>query len=173
MLILNLGCGNQKYGDVRVDIHKTSTVNIVADLETSLPFRDEIFDIVYSRCVFEHLRNPSIFLREIIHVLKKRGTVQLITDNAAFWRFHIVLPLLSTKMSLHNNYLSTGKHDKHYALYTIGHLKNHFEAASLTITKIYYTNPLERRFVNIDRLLRLIPQLQHLVYPWIYVEAHK
>lgn len=147
-LILNLGCGNQKYGDIRVDIHKTFTVNFIADLETPLPFRDEVFDVVYSRCVFEHLRNPSLFLKEIRRVLKSGGIVQLITDNAAFWRFHVAFPPFSTYMGLHDSYPSTGIHDKHYGLYTMGHLKNHFKAAGLQLIRIEYINPREENLLT-------------------------
>ena len=56
--ILNAGSGNQFFGDIRVDKYR-GTANIITDIEVGLPFRENIFEIVYSRFLFEHLRNPS------------------------------------------------------------------------------------------------------------------
>jgi len=71
-LILNLGCGEQTYGDVRVDIYR-GKADLLADVEKSLPFKDNILDEVYSRHLFEHLRNPSSVLGEMVRVLKPGG----------------------------------------------------------------------------------------------------
>jgi len=82
MLTLNLCCGNQLYGDVRVDKYP-GAANVIADVEWGLPFRNDIFDIVYSRFLFEHLRNPGFVLKEMARVMKPGGKLILITDNAA------------------------------------------------------------------------------------------
>ena len=72
-LVLNLGCGEQTYGDVRVDIYRSKAVNILADAEQFLPFRNSAFDEVYSSHFFEHLRNASAGLSEMVRVLKPNG----------------------------------------------------------------------------------------------------
>ncbi len=129
-MLANLGCGNQVMGDLRIDIYRSDTTNLISDLNTYVPLRDSSVDIVYSRNVLEHLRNPFSFIGEIHRILKSGGKVQLITDNAGYWRFHL------NKSS----FLKSGVHvggylgrelDKHYALFTIEHLRNLFADAGL------------------------------------------
>ena len=73
MLSLNLGCGSDKWGDVRVDLDFStqigdwSKLNLRADAH-ALPFRDKAF--VVCRCwhVLEHLQDPVRVLSEIRRV---------------------------------------------------------------------------------------------------------
>lgn len=70
---LNLGCANDPWGDVKVDISfntqtgSPSHPDVLADAHY-LPFRDNSFE--FARCwhVLEHLRNPHQALREIRRV---------------------------------------------------------------------------------------------------------
>jgi SAM-dependent methyltransferase len=55
----------------------------VADL-SELPFSDASFDLVFSRSVFEHFRNPVSVLRELRRVLRPGGYLVFRTPN----RFH-------------------------------------------------------------------------------------
>lgn len=74
MMNLNVGCGDDPWGDVRVDVvrysfrrRKQTTANVLADIQ-HLPFRDKTF--VNTRCfhVLEHVRNPVAALREVERV---------------------------------------------------------------------------------------------------------
>ena len=121
-VILNLGCGNQRYGDIRVDKYKGSA-NLIADVEGTLPFKDEVFDVVYSRFLFEHLRNPSVALEEMIRVLRPKGRIILITDNAAYPPFYFSNSMGS---GFHAGcYRGSGPEDRHYSVFAPEHLKNH------------------------------------------------
>ena len=80
MLTLNLGCGESKKGDIRLDIRKTSAVNIIADAH-HLPFRNEVFDRVFCIEVLEHLNSPLKALNEIRRVLNKNGTIIVTVPN--------------------------------------------------------------------------------------------
>lgn len=52
-----------------------------------IPFESHEFDIVYLMQVFEHLREPHVFMDELARVLKSGGTVYLAVPNAdSFWR---------------------------------------------------------------------------------------
>jgi SAM-dependent methyltransferase len=52
-----------------------------------IPFDDGSFDIVYLMQVFEHLRDPHDFMRELSRVLKQDGMLYLALPNAAsVWR---------------------------------------------------------------------------------------
>lgn len=140
-MILNLGCGNEKYGDIRVDIYPTKTTTHVLDVEKGLPRKwSNKFDIVYSKNLFEHLRNPGFVLKEMKRVCKPGGKIILITDNAGFWEFHIFGVHVTPKIRLKRLcfYRGRGELDTHYSLFTKEHLINHFKRAGLKIESINY-----------------------------------
>lgn len=179
-LILNLGCGEQTYGDVRVDIYR-SKANLLADVEKSLPFKDNVFDEVYSRHFFEHLRNSSSVLGEMVRVLKPGGRLVLITDNAAYIPFHLH-PKFGSGFHSWNGYHGVSPVDKHFSLYTPEHLKNHLLDQNLQIVTIKYTyspdvaehpgGPYQKitRFISLSKLL---PMLKPFIHPNILVVAVK
>jgi ubiquinone/menaquinone biosynthesis C-methylase UbiE len=161
-LTLNLGCGDDPYGDVRLDMLLTGAANIVGDCQ-KLPFKDEIFAEVYERNVFEHLPNPAQHLFEVRRVLQKDGCLVLITDNAACLKYY----LLGTHTG---GYRKHGGKDRHYALFTQEHLKNFMELCGFRITEITLidTNYFTRWF---DKILRTF--LPSLSYPRIMVKGNK
>lgn len=53
---------------------------IVGNLE-AIPFRDDSFDLIFSRSVCEHLRNPIKVFQEMKRVLRKNGTLLIATPN--------------------------------------------------------------------------------------------
>jgi predicted SAM-dependent methyltransferase len=137
-MILNIGCGDEEYGDVRADIARTKAANLICDADSTLPFKEEAFDEVYSKCLFEHLKNAGFFLREVKRVLRKGGKVTIITDNASYLRFHISKNSFPLRIGWRHGgeYASTNPLDKHYALYQLEHIKNHFEACGLKIVEL-------------------------------------
>jgi SAM-dependent methyltransferase len=58
------------------DVHKV-------DDFSHIPFADEEFDVVYLMQVFEHLREPHGFMKELFRVMKKGGTLYLALPNSA------------------------------------------------------------------------------------------
>jgi SAM-dependent methyltransferase len=62
------------------DVHKV-------DDFSRIPFADAEFDIVYLMQVFEHLRDPHVFMEELARILKRGGILYLAVPNAAsIWR---------------------------------------------------------------------------------------
>lgn len=61
--------------------HKTIQKRIRGEIGY-LPFSDGIFDIVTANMVFEHLKDPSIQMKEIHRVLKPGGVLLFHTPNA-------------------------------------------------------------------------------------------
>jgi len=52
-----------------------------------IPFGDNEFNVVYLMQVFEHLREPHVFMRELSRVLKSGGTLYLAVPNInSVWR---------------------------------------------------------------------------------------
>lgn len=141
MVILNLGCGNEDFGDVRVDICPTDTTTHVMDIELGLPKSwSNKFDVVYSKNLLEHLRNPGFVLEEMKRVCKRGGKVIVITDNAGFWEFHFFGTHVTPVIKLKRLHFYRGKSDldTHYSLFTKEHLRNHFNKVGLIIKKIEY-----------------------------------
>ena len=100
-LVLDAGCGNggktnyfSKFTDkihgidlieenIREAKNKYDGENIffeIGNLE-KLPFKDNIFDLIYSCWTIEHLRNPEKFLNESFRVLKQGGKLILWVPN--------------------------------------------------------------------------------------------
>jgi len=106
-LVLDVGCGKRKHGDIGVDYTKDSEADIVADAH-HLPFKDDVFDKVVSVTVLEHSPNPLNFLKEQHRILKKSGKIELTTDNAQYYRW-TVMQLYGAR---HESY-----HKDHYMIF--------------------------------------------------------
>ena len=166
---MNLGCGDQAFGDIHVDIYKTKTTDVLCDAHF-LPFRDNIFHLVYSRYVFEHLNNPMQSLKDQKRVLEEHGRIVLVTDNASYWRFH-----LKTKGS-HIGYRNPiCKHDKHYGLFVPMHLRNFFSTLKMDVEEIKFFDYDRKQFKRptgwLNLLLRGIPFLRHIGYGGFMVKS--
>jgi len=170
--ILNLGCGNETYGTHRVDIVPTKTTTHVFDVEKGIPFPDEFFDEVYERNLFEHLKNPHFHVQEVYRVLKKGGRVVLITDNASCLRYYLLGTHTGGYMG--HRHLLTRTGDKHYAIFTKEHLKNHFLDVGFKILKIEY---VETDYATrlLDKVMRFFLRgvWKSLTFPRIRVVAVK
>ncbi len=80
MLVLDIGCGNnKKENSVGCDCLKSDSVDILADAR-SLPFQDEVFDHVYSSHVIEHFSHREVkdIMAEWVRVLKKDGVIEIV-----------------------------------------------------------------------------------------------
>ncbi len=173
--ILNIGCGNQKYGTDFVDLYPKRKSIIKLDLQKQrLPYKKEIFDEVYSKCFLEHCMNPGRMIEEMIRVLKKNGKIKIITDNANYWTYAL-------KDSLHRgSYEQEKSEDRHYVLFTDWHLINYMKKFKLKNIKIKY---IPEKYIHQDRIkffikivinkiLRKTP-LNKMSYIRIQVEATK
>jgi ubiquinone/menaquinone biosynthesis C-methylase UbiE len=120
--ILNVGCGNDRYGTHFVDLFPQRKDIIKCDVDKEkLPYSDNIFNEVYSKNLFEHLTNLGFVMKEMYRVLKKRGKLIIITDNANFWGYAFG----KTHLGLYEKIEMFGKEDRHYGLFTEWHLQNY------------------------------------------------
>jgi len=72
----NLGCGDESWGEIRVDLRRESSANVLADIE-NLPFRDQVFVDVHCISVIEHIPGLYKALREILRVSRKRVILEV------------------------------------------------------------------------------------------------
>ena len=162
-MMLNIGCGGESIGDVRLDFtSEGTTANVVADCQ-KLPFDNNVFDEVYERNVFEHLPNPAQHLFEVKRILKQNGKLTLTTDNAGCLKYY----LLGTHTGGYRKH--DGK-DVHFALFTMEHLRNFMAYCGFRIVELRLvdTEYFTRWF---DRFVRLfVPTLS---YPRILVIGEK
>lgn len=92
-LKIDFGCGpNKKEGFVGVDIENLPGVDIVIDLNKSLPFDSDSIDEIYTSHCLEHLSEPIKTLEEFYRILKPGGKMELrlphFTNHMAFNPFH-------------------------------------------------------------------------------------
>lgn len=180
-MILNVGHGEDTYGDVRTDMYPSRFTTVVHDIESGLPFKDDTFDEVYSHCVLEHTRNLGKLIDEMARVCRPRGRIVIITDNAGYWRFFSGFDIGNTHCGNYRG--SRGPKDKHYAVFTTDHLRNLMEAANLSIRECDYLSWDDSRVARrpriypitgwIDAVFGSIPALRHMAFPRIRVMAVK
>jgi len=152
-LILNLGCGEDSFGDIRMDLFRTKTTNVIGDA-VNLPFAAETFSEVYEKNLLEHLPNPGAHLENVRRVLKTGGRLSLITDNAACLKYYT----LGTHTG---GYRKHGGKDVHYALFTEEHIRNllHITGFKVRELKLVDTDYFTRYFDLLVRLVR--PELSY------------
>jgi len=159
---LNVGCGDDTRCDVRLDLFPTSAANIVGDGQ-HLPFRSDVFSEVYEKNLLEHMPNPAMHLVEVCRIMRRGGRLNLITDNAACLKYY----LLGTHTG---GYSKHGGKDKHFALFTMEHLKNLFQLSGFDVQGIEFVDT--DYFTSIfDRCVRLLAP--GLSYPRISVVGNK
>lgn len=64
-----------------MDLVPFKGVDVVADLERGIPFKDGSVDQVFASHVIEHLAAPSQFMLELHRVLKRGGMACLLTPH--------------------------------------------------------------------------------------------
>ena len=158
--ILNIGCGDDTYGTHFVDLSPSRPDVAKCDIDSeNLPFEDGFFDEVYSKDVFEHLTNNRHFVNECARVLRKGGRIRIVTDNANSW----VWAVAGTHLGGHEKLRGEPTEDRHYALFTDGHLKTHLRKAGLKTVSTKYLRDENRKGVGkvvqdvLHYILRITP----------------
>lgn len=180
--ILNVGCGNDRYGTHFVDLYPTRDEVVKCNVdEQKIPFPDNYFDEVFSKNIFEHLKNPFFVLKEMKRVLKKGGELVLITDNAGYIFHHINLSKLggaSSTAHQGNGYQKLGELDRHFVLFTKMHMRNFMQELGMKIIKLEYefyrSHTMKNDFLfGVCTLLRNTDLFQDIAYPHIKLIVEK
>jgi ubiquinone/menaquinone biosynthesis C-methylase UbiE len=68
---VNIGCGPDLWGDVRLDIRRTNATTMIADAQ-NLPFKQGTFKDAKMSHVLEHMHDPSKALNECLYVTRDK-----------------------------------------------------------------------------------------------------
>lgn len=79
MIRINLGCGSDRMAEfVNVDVSPNVGADVVHDLDVGpWPFDDGAAELLIAQDVFEHVREPLLFMRESHRILAVGGAMLL------------------------------------------------------------------------------------------------
>lgn len=82
-MIIELAGGNRPVFRPNLDIRHIENVDIIANIEYSLPIRDDSADGIYCSYAIEHIswRKIRYFIKEIYRILKTNGSAIFVTAN--------------------------------------------------------------------------------------------
>lgn len=87
---LNLGCGNKtKTGYIGVDRYHCDAAEVIADLDGTLPIKDEVISSILMDNVIEHVRSIPALMQEVQRVCVDGAVVDIVTPHfasLASWR---------------------------------------------------------------------------------------
>jgi hypothetical protein len=112
METLNVGCGPDSWGDVRLDICKECKPTLIGDAQ-SLPFTKNCFKTVKIWHVLEHVESPSKALSECLRVTKEKVILAFPTKNdmkPVLIRFLFSLPFSIRGISYWVNFRKNREH---------------------------------------------------------------
>mgnify|MGYP001219497875 CR=1 FL=1 len=105
---LNMVVDGVDISDEAKSFTKDIDIQICNIENTSLPYDDETFDIVFSKSFIEHLHNPEIYMKESLRVLKPGGILLTLTPDweSNYMKFYDDYTHRTpfTKISLHDIY---------------------------------------------------------------------
>ena len=93
--ILDIGAGEIPFSEYykglnveTVDIQQNSqnTIDHIMDVDGTLPFKDNSFDVIFIFDVLEHVQNDTIFIKECNRILNSGGFI--ISNTPFMYRFH-------------------------------------------------------------------------------------
>jgi len=156
--ILNVGCGNDRYGTNFIDLYPSRHEVIKCNIdEEKLPFPANTFDEVFVKSLIEHLKNVGFFLSDVKRVLKNGGKVIVITDNAHFLGYHIKGTMHTGGYERHGRIGGgSGSFDRHYALFTPNHLRNYLETSGFKNIEIRYETFAQNTTVKFKNVLIMV-----------------
>jgi len=88
-------CLGIEYSQELIDTNKNEAITIIRGDAQSLPFNNNIFDIVTAAAIIEHVESPEKMISEAFRVLKNNGLIIITTPNPSFEKIATGLGLLT------------------------------------------------------------------------------
>lgn len=129
-LTLNLGCGNDTRGVIRIDLSSNRRgVNLIADAH-HLPLRNKIVDSVLCKSMLEHVWSPFMVISEMKRVTK--GFIVLSIPN--------VMHLRRIIETIKNPFYQISPNTRHLQIWDSKAIRHLANMTSLTVESITW-NP--------------------------------
>jgi len=159
--LLDVGCGRgdflKGFEDLGLDVYgldnEKSHSRMLKDIEVRyaniesepFPFENQMFDVVFSKSLIEHLFNPENFMRECERVLKPAGRVIIMTPD---W--------ISQMKTFFDDYT----HRQPYTVTAVKDILNIFGFKEVT-SEVFYQLPILWRYP----LLKILSSILRLFVP--------
>ena len=79
---INLGCGDKRVdGFLGVDRYRARAVELLCDIERSLPLRDSTIDAIHLDNLIEHVLDITGLMRELVRVARSGAQITIITPH--------------------------------------------------------------------------------------------
>jgi len=177
--VLDVGCGIGMYTEAflrrtphvfGVEIERdralearSRTKDVIQSTGEQLPFASEMFDVVFSHEVLEHVDDDRACVREMARVTRPKGRIAIFVPNrlypfethGIFWRgqYHFGnVPLVNWLPTRLRNRLAP-----HVRAYTTGDLQRLM--ASLSLRVVHHS----RVFAGYDNIVARMPRLGHML----------
>jgi len=144
------------------------------DIEEGLPYKDNVFDLVYAAELVEHLQNPDLFFEEVNRIIKPGGKLVISTPNLCAW-YNRILVLFGVQPIFYETSTRSPKIGSgllrrikkgtvpvgHVRIFTQRALSDHLEAAGFTVNCFKGANfaSLPKALLFIDSLFSFYPRL--------------
>ena len=182
--VIDLGCGDGKFSNkvkekignetiVGVDLcinslekaEKKGLVVKKVDLDNTFPFKNNVFDVIVSNQVIEHLIYPVKFMKEVYRLLKPGGYALISTENLSSWdnifalilghtpfsmEFDCGLRKIGNPLSPHNNEVLENYVNSHVRIFTQHGLVELMEMLCFKVEKISGTGHI---FGNLGEII--------------------
>ncbi|MCK5760830.1 MAG: class I SAM-dependent methyltransferase [Candidatus Delongbacteria bacterium] len=141
----------------------------IADLNSEFPYKNDMFDVIHTNQVIEHVKDTDLFVSEIHRILKPGGYAVVSTENLASWHnigatilgyMPFSLVNVSNKTASVGNPLAPHNNEEfwesdtwqHVRVFTTKGLKHLFELFGFKVENIYGAGyyPLGNFFSKLD-----------------------
>jgi len=113
--------------------HKGSNINLTTvDIDKSLPYKDDYFDVITCIATFEHIYDPYTLIKEISRILKKKGVLVLEVPNIV-WLPRRIGFLLGNLPRTSNE---SGWDGGHLHYFTVGTLRSFLKEHEFEVLKV-------------------------------------
>lgn len=167
---LDVGCGHifghDKRGSIGIDL-KRGKADIIGNANC-LPIKDNAFDKVLCYYLIEHVIDVPHVIRELVRVAKRE--VEIVTDNALFYRIYLMRFLYLLKLVKEPGYTNV----EHVHAFYPSHLRHFLQRIGVK-AKVIPCNV--GRLHKIDRVMialtKMCPQLKSFVERDIMIQILK
>ena len=144
-VVADLGCGENPVSNginckkrIRIDFVENPNVDIVCNLSSELPLKENSVDIVFAAEIIEHQTKPKDFLRRIRNAMKQGGLLIITVPNIACIkeRIKLLFGKIPTNAAQADHTYSWTENDGHVCDYNIESITRILEETGYKVEKV-------------------------------------